>query len=151
MSELAQEPPLQIDGSGAVSVASWNICSVRNVGLEVALRVMASMNIDLRILQETKLTRNIYMWSSAGYCAVAMEAASASQRGVALFWRQSNLFEVVEVVKYGPNFITMQVVPEADQFHIVGCYIPPTIRQHGDESMHGINTQKVVIQYCWGI
>ena len=85
MRKLAQELPSQTDGSGTVSVASWNIHSGRNVGLEPTLRAMSSMNVDLGILQETKLTLSIYTRSSAGYCVVATEAVSASQRDVALF------------------------------------------------------------------
>ena len=94
MDELAQEPPSRTDGCGTFAVASWNIRSGRNAGLESALRAMASCGVDLGILQETKLTKNIYTRSSAGYTVVATEAVSASQGGVALFWRESDFFEV---------------------------------------------------------
>ena len=50
MDELAHEPPSQTDGSGSLSVASWNIRSGQNVGLEGALHSMASLDVDLGIL-----------------------------------------------------------------------------------------------------
>ena len=79
MSELAQEPPSRTDGCGFISVASWNIHSGWNAGLESALRLMTSLGVDLGILQDIKLTHNIYMRSSAGYRVVATEAVSVSQ------------------------------------------------------------------------
>ena len=78
---------------------------------------MALLNVDLEILQETKLTHNIYMQAEAGYRDVATEVVSALQGGVALFWRECIFFKVEEVVKNGPIIITVQVVMAADQYH----------------------------------
>ena len=49
------------------AVVSWNIHSGRDAGLELALRLMASLGVDLGTLQETKLTQSICTRSSARY------------------------------------------------------------------------------------
>ena len=52
---------------------------------------------------------------------------------VALFWRELDDSEVEEVRKHGPNVISFQLLTGADQFYIVGCYIPPSdINMLGD-------------------
>ena len=45
---------------------TYNIRNGRNGGLEAALRVMSQANMDLGILQETKLTDGLYTRGSAG-------------------------------------------------------------------------------------
>ena len=52
--------PSQADGSGSIAVATYNICSGRNGGLESALRAMDGIGADLGILMETKVTDGIY-------------------------------------------------------------------------------------------
>ena len=68
---------------------------------------MALLNVDLEILQETKLTHNIYMQSSAGYRVVSTEAVSTSQGNITLFCRRNNFTEVEEFAKHSPNVITV--------------------------------------------
>ena len=97
---------------------------------------MTLLNVDLGILQETKLTPNIYMLSFGDFCAVVNEATSASQGGVALFWRENEHYGVKEVTTHGPSVIMLQLVRGWDRFHIVGCYIPPSY----DNDCQGINT-----------
>ena len=59
-----------------IRFGTYNIRNGRNVGLEVAPRGMSQANMDLVILQETKLTDGIYTHGSAGYSVVAMDAPS---------------------------------------------------------------------------
>ena len=46
---------------------TYNISNGRNGGLEAALRGMSQANMDLGILQETKITNGVYTRGSAGY------------------------------------------------------------------------------------
>ena len=87
MAETASHPPSQADGSGSITVASYNICNGCNGGLESALRAMEAMGVDIGIFLETKITSGIYPRSSSGYSVVASNAASTHQGGIALFWR----------------------------------------------------------------
>ena len=123
-----QDAPSQADGSGTLAVATWNIRSGRNLGLESALRAMASMAVDICLLTETKLTDRIYTRKSSGYEVVATNAVSKSQGGVALCWRSSESYEVEETRECGPNVITFELVTGEDRFYVVGCYIPPSDR-----------------------
>ena len=52
--------PSQPDGSGSIALASFNIQSGRNGGIEAALRAMEQMGIDIGFLLETKLMGGIY-------------------------------------------------------------------------------------------
>ena len=53
--------------------------------MEAALRGVSQTNMDLGILQETKLTDGIYTRGSAGYSVIATDAPSRHRGGVTLF------------------------------------------------------------------
>mmetsp|Transcript_4235 Transcript_4235/g.9583 ORF Transcript_4235/g.9583 Transcript_4235/m.9583 type:complete len:273 (+) Transcript_4235:12554-13372(+) len=122
----AHAPPSQTDGRGTFSIATWNIQSGRNNGLESSSQVMVSMGVDIGFLQETKLTQGIYTRRFDEYNVFATKVTSVRQGGVALFWRESELFEVMEMQTFGSNVMCFQIVTESDRFFIVGSYIPPS-------------------------
>jgi hypothetical protein len=119
------EPPLQAEDSGLITMASYNIRSGCNGGLESSLRAMKLVGVDFGDLLETKLTKGVYTCWSSGYNVRATHAPSAWQRGISLFWRASDLYEVKEVEMRGPNVLSFQLVTSAARYYIVGCYIPP--------------------------
>jgi hypothetical protein len=90
-------PPSRPDGSGSVALASFNIQSGRNGGIEAALRAMEQMGIDIGFLLETKLMGRIYTRHSLGYDVLASNATLSSSGGIALFWRGNILYEVKEM------------------------------------------------------
>jgi hypothetical protein len=55
-----QEPYSQADGSGFITLATFNVCSGCNGGLESALRVMAATEVDCGVHTETKITSDTY-------------------------------------------------------------------------------------------
>ncbi|KAL7532065.1 hypothetical protein ACHAXR_004425 [Thalassiosira sp. AJA248-18] len=57
-----QNAPSRTDGSGAFSVATWNIRIGRNGGggLESACWALDSLSVDIGFLQDAKLTGGIY-------------------------------------------------------------------------------------------
>ena len=59
-----------------IRFGTYNICNGQNKGLEAALRGMSQDNMDLGILQETKLTDGIYTRGLAGYSVIATDAPS---------------------------------------------------------------------------
>ena len=66
---------------------SYNICNGHNGGLEPALRRISQDNINLGVLQETKLTRGVYEQELAGLHFVALDVPSRRHDGVALFYK----------------------------------------------------------------
>jgi hypothetical protein len=126
MTTIAPEPPLQAEGSGLFTVASYNIQSSRNGGLESALQAMKQMGVDCGILLETKLTKGVYTRWSSGYNVQSTHALSKWQGGISLFWRTSKMYEIEEVELHGPNVLSFQLVPGTTRWYIVGCYISPT-------------------------
>ncbi len=68
--------PSRADESKSIAVAIYNIHSGRNRGLESTSRVMDGMNIDLRILMETKVIDGIYTQRSRGYSTVVSNTPS---------------------------------------------------------------------------
>jgi hypothetical protein len=128
MAETASCPPSRADGSGSITVASYNIRSGCNGGLESALRAMEAMGVDIGIFQETKITGGIYTRSSSGYSVVASDAPSAHQGGIALFWRPNKSYEVEDWRVRSPNVLSFVIVTGGQRFYAVGCYIPPNDR-----------------------
>jgi hypothetical protein len=126
MATMALEPPSRAKGSGSFMVASYNIQSGRNGGLESAIRVMKQMGVDCGVLLETKLTKGVYTHWSSGYNVQSTHAPSKWQGGISLFWRTSKTYEINKVELRGPNMLSFQLVLGATRWYIMGCYIPPT-------------------------
>jgi hypothetical protein len=57
---------------------------------------MKALSVDICLLTEAKLTDGIHAKVSSGFSVVATDAASKSQGGVALCWRESEAFDVEE-------------------------------------------------------
>ena len=106
MVTTAVEPPSRAEGSGSFMVASYNIRSGRNGGLDSALRAMKLMGVDCGVFLETKLTEGIYTRWSSGYNVRSTHAPSKWQGGISLFWRASETYEVEEVEMRGPNVLS---------------------------------------------
>jgi len=126
MATMADRPPSRADGRGSFSVATYNVRCGRNAGLESALRAMAATEVDLGIFTETKITDSVYTQYSSGYNVTATNAVSASQGGIALFWRDNELYEIEEVVPRSPNVLTFELVTGQIRYFVVGAYIPPS-------------------------
>jgi hypothetical protein len=95
--------PSRTDGSGSITVASWNIHNGCNGGLESALRTMEAMDVDLGILMETKVTGRIYTQNLSGYSVVASKAPSTHQGGIAFFWRANKTYKAKDWRIRGSN------------------------------------------------
>jgi hypothetical protein len=126
MVAVTRAPSTQPVDSGSVALASFNIRSGRNGGLESALRVMDNLGIDLGFLVETKLTGGVYTRFLSGYNVLALEAPSAWQGGIALFWRGNNSYEIKETRIWGSNVISLHLIVGSTRFFVVGCYIAPS-------------------------
>ncbi len=94
-------PPSQPDASGSAALASFNIQSGHNGGLEAALRAMDQLGVDIGFLLETKLTGGIYTWHLTDYDVLASTATLPSSGGIALVWKGNNLYEVKGRRRYG--------------------------------------------------
>ena len=77
--------------------------------MEAALRGMSQANMDLGILQETKLTDGVYTLVSAGYKVIATDVPSRHRGGVALFYLLTPHFVVEAVERCGPSVMVFQV------------------------------------------
>jgi hypothetical protein len=118
--------PSRPDGSGSIALASFNIQSGRNGGLEAALRAMDQLGVDIGFLVETKLMGGIYTRHLLGYNVLALTATSLSSGGIALFWRGNTSYEVKETRIWGPNVISLHLMMGSTRSFVVGCYIPPS-------------------------
>ena len=90
-------------GTVPIIFVTYNIRNGRKGGLKSALRGMSQANMDLSILQETKITNGVYTRGAAGYKVIATDAPSRHRGGVALFYRPTPLFALEVVEKCGPN------------------------------------------------
>ena len=87
----------------------------------MALRGMSQANMDLGILQETKITDGIYTRGSDGYSVIATDAPSRHRGGVTLFYRSELHFVVEAVEKFGPNVLGFQLATGVRRWYIVGA------------------------------
>ena len=109
-----------------INLATYNIRSGRGGNLEIVLRAMEQMNVDIGILTEAKLTGGIYTRYSSGYNVVATSARVHNQGGVALFYKNSPDWQVESVRQHGPNVISFQLVAASQRWGVVGAYVPPS-------------------------
>ena len=108
-----------------IKFGTYNIRNGINGGLEAELRGMEQANMDLGVMQETKITNGVYTRASAGYRVVATDAPSQHRGRIALFYREGADFAVEEVRPYGPNVISFEVVTSRRRWYIIGCYLAP--------------------------
>ena len=80
----ASNPPFRPLRMGWCRLDSAPITSVtaERGGLKAELRGMSQANVDLGILQETKLTDGVYTRGSAGYNVIATDVPSRHRGGV---------------------------------------------------------------------
>ena len=112
-------------GKVPIRFGTYNIRNGRNVGLEAELWGVSQANMDLGILQKTKLTDGIYTCGSSGYSIVATDAPSRHCGGVAIFHRPAPHLAVEAVRKYGLNMIGFQMATGERRWYIMGCYLAP--------------------------
>jgi exonuclease III len=84
------------------------------------------MNVDIAILQETKLTDGVYTRNSSGYSIVASDAPSKHKGGLALCWKESRLYELEETTFLSPHVLTFRLITGGLKYYVVGVYIPPS-------------------------
>ena len=63
-------------GAVPIRFGTYNIHNGRNRGLELSLRGVPKVNMDLGIFQEIKVTDGIYTCRSDGYIVVTTDAPS---------------------------------------------------------------------------
>ena len=108
-----------------IKFGTYNIRNGRNGVFEAALRGMEQANMDLGVMQETKISDGVYTRASAGYRVVATDAPSRHRGGIALFYKEGADFAVEKVRPYGPNVISFEVVNDRRRWYIIGCYLAP--------------------------
>jgi hypothetical protein len=86
---------------------------------------MEQMNVDVGLFTEAKLTGDAHTRFSSGHHVVAAEARRHCQGGVALFFRDSDCWQVESVRKHGPNVISFELVMGQRRIPVVGACIPP--------------------------
>ena len=116
-------------GSGAFTLAAWNIHCGRNAGLTSAAKGLVQMGVGLAVLTKTKLTDDRHTRLASGYKVLASKAASHNQGGIALLWKENHTgYEVESVCIVTPNHLTFQLATGSKQFYCMGIYIPPPTR-----------------------
>jgi hypothetical protein len=114
------------ESSGTFRMAMWKIVNRRRGRLKQVAAGLAQMGIGVAVLTETKFIDDQYPKTVAGYTIMSLKAASCSQGGVALAWREDDLkFEVELVLFHGPNMLTFQLMTGDERIYVVGTYIPP--------------------------
>ena len=129
--EVGDEP-----ASGTITVATYNVRDGRGrgedgeeyIGIVSSARAMGMMNVDVAVLQETKITDPVFAARNfEGYAILAAAADSDRRGGVALLVRENDNFSVENEKVRGPNVISFELITGKDErWYAVGCYLPPT-------------------------
>ena len=103
-------------------MGTYNIVTGQGGGIMLALRAMGKLEVDVGVIQETKVTWGIYPRRGFGYSVFATDAPSRWCGGVALFWRECDGCVVEEQRKWGPNVLSFQLVTGRGRFYCIGTY-----------------------------
>lgn len=108
-----------------LSIAMYNVISSIKRLLEMVMRAMDKINVDLGFLTETKLTK-YYTKSAFGYQIFSTKATSAYKGGAALFFRpKKDSWHVESVRDHVPNVISAVLISGYKLWIILGAYISP--------------------------
>ena len=84
------------------------------------MRGVYQANLDIGILQETKITDGVYTHSSYGYSIIAKDDPSRHCGGVAVLYQESP--SVIKAIqKFGPNVVIFYMVMGGQQWYIIIC------------------------------
>jgi hypothetical protein len=93
------------------------------------------MNVDLVILQETKISDEKYTRVSFGQDALASKAGTVLQGGISLAYGASRFWIVKSIRIEGANAISFLMITAKRQYTCLGAYTPPPRRYHNNQ-MH---------------
>jgi hypothetical protein len=102
-----------------VKVATFNIRNGRAGNVEVALRAIAQVNVDIAILTETELTDDRCIKYLHVHEVITTTAKYKAQGGVFLAYRDNETWQVEAVKRFGPNVVGFELVTGV--MLIVGC------------------------------
>ena len=120
------------DGRCFIRMITYNIIDAGGNNLDMVLRQMAHMNVDLGFLTETKLSdtnnnNNKHSRNCEGYSVYATTTTGAdSKGGVALFYRNSSQWTIEGIQAFGPNILRCSLVSGNRRWICVGVYFPPS-------------------------
>ena len=119
---------------GQLRLCSLNILDGRRNRLNAALRCIRQMNIDLAVFSETKFHNEYYTRCAEGYQVIGSQVGQETG-GVAIAYRQSDLFVVESPVVFGRNVLRVTVVSGRQKWYVIGAYIPPSAGTEATLSM----------------
>jgi exonuclease III len=110
-----------------IHISTYNIRNGRQGNLKSALRALQFMNVDLDILQETKISDEKYTRASFGYEVLASKADTVFQGGISLAYRASCFCTVKSIRIEGANVISFLLITGKRQYTCLGAYTPQVI------------------------
>lgn len=91
-------------GPSRIRMSLYNIISAGGNNLNMALRTMKHMRIDLGFLIETKLSHDKYTKNCEGYTIYSTKS-NGHQGGVAIYYRNTAFWTVEGIKAFGPNVL----------------------------------------------
>jgi exonuclease III len=125
-----------------IQIVTYTIRNGRQGGLESAVRTLKWMNVDIALMQETKINNeSCYTRESFGYKIQATKAKAKSkfQGGIALIYRPSDFWTIESVRCYDPNVITFILVTGRKRYSCMGAYILPIDNSTIETIQHAVD------------
>ena len=112
-------------------MATYNILDGRGEGLYSAARALKNANVDIAVVQETKILDPAFATKEwAGYEIKSTASGSTSCGGVALLARKSEWVTVENAKPIGTNVLSFELIlNEEERFFAVGCYLAPSDKE----------------------
>ena len=120
-----------------IRLITYNIISAGGNNLNMVLRAMNHMGVDVGFLTETKLSHDKYTRLCEGYTVCATHS-DGYKGGVALFYRNTSRWTIEGVQLFGPNVIRCSLVSGNRRWLLVGIYIPPSEYRGGGDTLQWI-------------
>ena len=110
--------------SRRIRLAMMNIRLGREGGLEAALHSMKQGDVDVGVLQETKLADVIHAQHGSGYAVWASEEEIRHNGGITVVWWEDARWQVEGIVNFIPNMASFLTILGSRRWYVVGAYVP---------------------------
>ena len=106
-------------GNTVIRFSTYNIRNGRNGVLDSALMGMKQANVDLGVLQKTKVADGIHTHASADFHILADNAPSRHRGGITVFYQNTPHFRVKYYQPHGPNVASFQVASGSRRWFVI--------------------------------
>ena len=120
-----------------VRLITHNVISAGGNDLNMVLRAMNHMHVDIGVLAETKLSHDKHTRNCEGHTVFSTKS-DGFKGGIALFCRNSSQWTIEGIKAFGPDVIRWTVASGNRHWACLGIYMPPSEFNGNGDTLHWI-------------